>query len=81
MIQALTDFLCSNKIEILNVAGPRDQRSQVVTSGRCLCCAAFLIGALGNRRSPAFKNGWTLIMLRSFLNLFERLLNGIHRNS
>ena len=23
-IQALTDFLCSNKIEILNVAGPRE---------------------------------------------------------
>ena len=25
-IQALTDFLCSNKIEILNVAGPRESR-------------------------------------------------------
>jgi len=25
-IQALTDFLCSNKIEILNVAGPRESK-------------------------------------------------------
>jgi hypothetical protein len=25
-IQALTNFLCSNKIEILNVAGPREYR-------------------------------------------------------
>ena len=25
-IQALTDFLCSKKIEILNVAGPRESK-------------------------------------------------------
>ena len=25
-IQALTDFLCSNKIEILNVVGPRESK-------------------------------------------------------
>ena len=25
-IQALTDFLCSNRIEILNVAGPRESK-------------------------------------------------------
>jgi Circularly permutated YpsA SLOG family len=25
-IQALTDFLCSNKIEVLNVAGPRESK-------------------------------------------------------
>ena len=25
-IEALTDFLCSNKIEILNVAGPRESK-------------------------------------------------------
>jgi Circularly permutated YpsA SLOG family len=25
-IQALTDFLCSNKIEVLNVAGPRESQ-------------------------------------------------------
>ena len=35
-IQALTDFLCSNKIEILNVAGPRASKepgvAQLVTT-------------------------------------------------
>ena len=25
-IQALTDFLCSNEIEVLNVAGPRESK-------------------------------------------------------
>ena len=25
-VQALTDFLCSNKIEVLNVAGPRESK-------------------------------------------------------
>ena len=25
-IQSLTDFLCSNKIEVLNVAGPRESK-------------------------------------------------------
>jgi hypothetical protein len=25
-IQALTDFMCSNKVEILNVAGPRESK-------------------------------------------------------
>jgi hypothetical protein len=29
-IQALTDFLCSNKIEILNVAGPRESKGSGV---------------------------------------------------
>jgi hypothetical protein len=29
-IQALTDFLCSNKIEILNVAGPRESKEHGV---------------------------------------------------
>jgi hypothetical protein len=33
-IQALTDFLCSNKIEILNVAGPL--RSPGLEGARCL---------------------------------------------
>ena len=33
-IQALIDFLCSNKIEILNVASPRESRNQAFTSGR-----------------------------------------------
>ena len=33
-IQALTDFLCSNKIEILNVAGPRESKGPAFTSGR-----------------------------------------------
>ena len=33
-IQALTDFLCSNKIEILNVAGPRESKEPGVTTGR-----------------------------------------------
>jgi hypothetical protein len=32
-IQALTDFLSSNKIEILNVAGLENQRSPAFTTG------------------------------------------------
>jgi hypothetical protein len=33
-IQALSDFVCSNKIEILNVAGPRESKEAVFTTGR-----------------------------------------------
>src|SRR5260370_19200614 len=33
-IQALTDFLSSNKIAILNVAGPRESKEPAFTSGR-----------------------------------------------
>jgi Circularly permutated YpsA SLOG family len=37
-IQALTEFLCSNKIEILNEAGPRESKEPGVTTGRSRCC-------------------------------------------
>ena len=33
-IQALTNFLCSNKIEILNVAGPRESKEPGVYEAR-----------------------------------------------
>jgi Circularly permutated YpsA SLOG family len=48
-IEALTDFLCSNKIEILNVAGPRESKEPAFTSGRWRCCAFLLIERLLER--------------------------------
>jgi hypothetical protein len=33
-IQALRDFVCSKKIEILNVAGPRESKDPAFTTGR-----------------------------------------------
>ena len=39
-IQALTDFLCSKKIEILNVAGPRESKEPGVYEWT-LACAGF----------------------------------------
>jgi hypothetical protein len=33
-IQTLTFFLCANKIEILNVAGPRESKDPAFTNGR-----------------------------------------------
>jgi Circularly permutated YpsA SLOG family len=41
-IQALTDFLCSNKIEILKVAGPRKSKEPGVYDGTLTMLRLFL---------------------------------------
>ena len=38
-IQALTDFLCSNKIEVLNVARPRESNEPGVYEWTLTMCA------------------------------------------
>jgi hypothetical protein len=43
-IQALTDFLCSNKIEILNVAGRRESKEPGVYEWTLTMLRFFLIG-------------------------------------
>ena len=45
-IQTLTNFLCSNKIEILNVPALGNRRNPAFTSGRWRCCTSFSIGRL-----------------------------------
>ena len=45
-IQALTDFLCSNKIEILNVAGPRESKEPGVYEWTLTLLRLFLNRAL-----------------------------------
>ena len=51
-IQALTDFLCSNKIEILNVAGPRESKEPGVYDWT-LTMLRFLNRARDPQKQPA----------------------------
>src|SRR6202035_4952962 len=59
-IQALTDFLCSNKIEILNVAGPRESKEPGVYEWTLTMLRLFLsrlVGAVKDEKQPENRLG------------------------
>jgi hypothetical protein len=56
-IQALTDFLCSNKIEILNVAGPRESQEPGVYEWTLTMLRLFLENRFGKPASRRVGKG------------------------
>jgi Circularly permutated YpsA SLOG family len=59
-IQALSDFVCSNKIEMLNVAGPPESKEPGVYDWTLTMLRLFLIGRLleqDPQKDPASKGG------------------------
>jgi hypothetical protein len=57
-IQALTDFLCSNKIEILNVAGPRESKEPGVYEWTLTMLRCFLNRAVFGAGSTETARAW-----------------------
>jgi hypothetical protein len=57
-IQALTDFLCSNKIEILSVAGPRESKEPGVYAWTLTMLRCFLNRAVFGAGSTETARAW-----------------------
>jgi Circularly permutated YpsA SLOG family len=58
-IQALSDFVCSNKIEILNVAGPRESKEPGVYEWTLTMLRLSLNRAVSGATSKETVNEWT----------------------